>query len=225
VSDAPWLDRPPPRRITLADVRERCRALPSPGRTIHAVVDRPRAAALVVPVVDVGGEAAVVTTKRPPTMEHHRDDWVFPGGRVDPDRDASPIDAALRELHEELGVERDHVEIVGQLATHGPIRTGYVIDVFVAILDGAGRIAPNRNEVAEVAIVPISVLAGEGSYHTAPDVPEHDPGPTAAGLVRFDEDEIVVRHFAVRAGEHLWGTQANILHELLTHLFASPPVA
>jgi hypothetical protein len=29
----------------------------------------------------------------------------------------------------------------------------------------------------------------------------------------------------VRAGEHLWGTQANILHELLTHLFASPPVA
>ena len=45
---------------------------------IHDVAE-PRAAATLVPIVDVDGEAAVVLTKRPATMVHHRGDWVFPG--------------------------------------------------------------------------------------------------------------------------------------------------
>ena len=72
-----------------------------------------REAAVLIPVVDRGGEAMVLLTKRAEVLRNHSGQVAFPGGRIDPD-DASPEEAALRETMEEIGLDRDFIEIVGR---------------------------------------------------------------------------------------------------------------
>jgi len=70
----------------------------TPAAVLVAVVDRP--------------EPTVILTLRPETMRKHPGQVSFPGGRIDPGDDG-PIDAALREAEEEIGLARAHVEIIG----------------------------------------------------------------------------------------------------------------
>src|SRR5438067_548260 len=118
--------------LTISDVRQRwSTAVPGPVRRYDYCPAQIRPAAALVPFVDRGGEAAVLATKRPSTMEYHKDDWVFPGGRVDVDRQELPLDAAQRELEEELGIPAARVDPLGHLATYGPFVTGFLLQVFV----------------------------------------------------------------------------------------------
>src|SRR4051794_8065374 len=151
----PWSALPPEqRRLTLADVRARCATLPSPGhKMIHPGITTWREAASLLPVIERNGEAAVILTKRPSTMTYHRDDWVLPGGRCDPGEEA--VDAALREAWEELGIPADRIEILGELDKHGPLSTGFMLQVFVGLIDGELELAPDPHEVAEVLVVPL----------------------------------------------------------------------
>ncbi len=209
------------RRFTLHDVRSLCAQLPPPRvNRIHDVAE-PRAAATLVPIVDVDGEAAVVLTKRPATMVHHRGDWVFPGGRVDPETDSASSDAARREADEELGIPADRVEIVGQLDTHGPIVTGFVIEVFVGVVDRSVRLAPDPREVSEVVTVPLSCFMRGTSFAIGRRAPEHDPGPSADGsapIVAGGDVAGGLASFVLPNGDLLWGTQGEILLNLLDQL-------
>jgi 8-oxo-dGTP pyrophosphatase MutT (NUDIX family) len=186
---------------------------------IHDVA-QPRAAATLVPVIETGGEAAVVLTRRASNLRYHRGDWVFPGGRVDAS-DVSARDAARREAAEELGMPASRVDVVGQLDTHGPIVTGFVIDVFVGIIDGHVRFSPNRREVAQVVLMPISALVAPGVFSRTRSAPTHDPGPP---VVTNDVDEGArvgygLASFALPGGGLVWGTQGEILYNLLEQLF------
>jgi len=209
------------RRFTLAEVRSLCARLPPPRTNrIHEVAE-PRPAATLVPVVDVDGEAAVVVTRRPATMVHHRGDWVFPGGRVDPATDASSAEAARREAEEELGIPADRVDIVGRLDTHGPIVTGFVIDVFVGVVDGLVELVPDPREVSAVLTVPLSCCMSGGSFAVGRPAPLHDPGPRAGGVSvpRGDRDVASgLASFTLPNGDLLWGTQGEILFNLLDQL-------
>ena len=209
------------RRFTLDEVRSLCAQLPPPRiNRIHDVAE-PRAAATLVPIVDVDGEAGVILTKRPSTMVHHRGDWVFPGGRVDADTDASPSDAARREAEEELGIPAARVDVVGQLDTHGPIVTGFVIEVFVGIIDGTVALAPDPREVSEVVTLPLSSFMDGVSHATGRRAPEHNPGPSADGVTPPNTDRDVaggLASFALPNGDLLWGTQGEILYNLLDQL-------
>jgi len=229
------VDRPPPwaslsaeeRRITVANVRACCARLPPPGRHFYHEAAEIRPAAGLVPVVDIGGEAALIVTKRPDTMLHHKSDWVFPGGRIDPGIDTNPMEAALREAEEELGIAPQNIEIIGQLDSHGPFITGFTLEVFVGVVDAGSTLDPHPKEVAEVAIIALSTLMTEGHYWLGGLPPGYDPGPVAtatdprykaAGL------EGTMHHFAVKEGldnEVLWGTQGTIVFNLLTHLVTS----
>jgi 8-oxo-dGTP pyrophosphatase MutT (NUDIX family) len=211
------------RRFTLDEVRSLCAQLPPPR--VHRIHDvaQPRAAATLVPVVDIDGEAGVIITKRPATMLHHRGDWVFPGGRVDLDRDTTSSDAARREAEEELGIPAERVEIVGQLDTHGPIVTGFVIDVFVGVIDGTVPLAPDPREVSEVLTVPLSRFMVGASFAIGRLAPEHEPGPSADGAPTPSPRRDVaggLASFALPNGDLLWGTQGEILFNLLDQLVA-----
>ncbi|MGE0383396.1 MAG: CoA pyrophosphatase [Gammaproteobacteria bacterium] len=201
-------------------LRRACRQLPPPGRRSLVVeLDDPRHAALLVPFTETDEGLGVVVTRRTSTMRRHGDDWVFPGGSVDPG-DASAAAGALREASEELGVPADRFELLGQLDTHGPIVTGYVIDVFVALVVPRTRWRPDPREVAEVATVPLRRLVAPGNAFRAPMDPVHAPDPARHRLrFKFDGTRELL-HFAIRPGEHLWGMQADILAELLLHLDA-----
>jgi len=214
----PWSAlRPSARRATLSEFRRRCARLPPPGHIRLFEVDQPRMAALLIPVAEVAGDAALVVTKRSSAMRLHRNDWVFPGGRVEDGE--SSADAARREAAEELGLELPGVELLGQLNTRGPILTGYLLDVFVADVTAAGPLRPDPREVAEVAVLPLSVLTADASYEEWTTMPDHDPGP---GLIGRSVAAPVhpLRAFAVRPGEWLWGLQADVVVELLGHVLA-----
>jgi len=172
---------------------------------------------MLVPLVDAGEEVGVVITQRASAMRHHSNDWVFPGGALDAS-DPSPGAGAVREASEELGISAGDFEVLGQLDSRGPIITGFVIDVFVALVDASTPWRPARGEVREVATVPLRhFVARENSFRAAID-PSHDPGPIVSGRRTDPLRTRELLHFFIRSGEHLWGLQADILAELLVHL-------
>jgi 8-oxo-dGTP pyrophosphatase MutT (NUDIX family) len=75
-------------------------------------------------VAGTAGGAAVILTRRATAMRAHPGQWALPGGRLEPGE--SPLDGALRELHEELRLELAAEDVIGVLDDY-PTRSGYVI--------------------------------------------------------------------------------------------------
>ena len=80
----------------------------------------------------------------------------FPGGKVD-DSDPSIADTALREAHEEVGLEPDHVEVLGTLSEY-ITGTAFIVTPVVALVDPTHAISPNPDEVDQVFEVPLAYL-------------------------------------------------------------------
>jgi 8-oxo-dGTP pyrophosphatase MutT (NUDIX family) len=203
--------------FTVERVAAACRSLPEPGWTrIMPAHPAPRHAATLIPVIDVGSHAAVVVTKRARALDHGGD-WVFPGGRVDDD-DASHRDAARREAAEELGVDPTCIDVIGQLSTYGPIVSGYLIEVYVGLVDQPVTITPPPGEVADVAVVRLDDLLHGDGFRRAHGQVDRLRGNAEAEILGFRPDLSNLRHYRIRDGEYLWGLQADIVHELLRHL-------
>lgn len=79
-------------------------------------------------VAGTAGGPAVLLTRRAARLNAHAGQWAIPGGRLD--KGESPLDAALRELVEELGLQLDESHLLGRLDDY-PTRSGYVISPFV----------------------------------------------------------------------------------------------
>src|SRR5690606_24875815 len=89
--------------------------------------------AVLLPLVQVEGEWCVLFEVRSSTMRSQPGDICFPGGRIDP-ADESPLFAALRETHEELGVKPETVEVLGPLSPY-VASPSFVVYPFVGIID------------------------------------------------------------------------------------------
>ena len=124
----------------------------------------------------------------------------------------------MRETEEELGLPRQSTEIMGQLTTRGPIITGYVISVFVGLVE-LGDLNPDPREIADVAVVPLSSLMRPAAYRESRTLPAHLTGPVARGAALTRPlGSRPLHFFQIRPGEELWGTQGDILFELLSIL-------
>jgi 8-oxo-dGTP pyrophosphatase MutT (NUDIX family) len=87
---------------------------------------------VLVPIVDRGDELTVLLTERAADLKHHPGQISFPGGRLEP-VDPDPESAALRETEEEIGLGREHIEIIGRLPDH-IIISGYQVTPVVALV-------------------------------------------------------------------------------------------
>jgi len=105
----------------------------------------------------------VLLTKRSPHLRHHPGQISFPGGRIET-ADANPYEAALREAHEEIGLEADYVRLLGYLDPLVTI-TGYRVFPAVAIVDPDYRAEPDGVEVAELFEAPLSLFLDAGNEH------------------------------------------------------------
>jgi len=115
-----------------------------------------RPAAVALTVVDTGdGTAALVLTRRAPSLRAHSGQWALPGGRLDDGED--PISAAVRELHEEVGLDTAPTEVLGELDVY-PTRSGYSITPVVVWGGAVERLHPNPGEVASIHLLPLGEL-------------------------------------------------------------------
>lgn len=105
--------------------------------------------------VGVAGGAAFLLCQRALRMTRHAGQWALPGGRIDAGE--TPLEAALRELDEELGVRLDAGSVVGWLDDY-PTRSGYVITPVVLWGDANPALKPAREEVSAVYRVGLQVL-------------------------------------------------------------------
>lgn len=117
---------------------------------------KPRAAAVLIPVIDRPEGATVLLTLRSARLRDHSGQIALPGGKIDP-ADASPAAAALREAWEEVALAPDRVEPLGYL---GPYLTGtgFLIIPTVAMVRTPIHLVPNAAEVDDVFEVPLAFL-------------------------------------------------------------------
>ncbi len=121
-----------------------------------------RHAAVLVALVDRSGDVDLLLHRRSRSLPHHAGQVAFPGGVVEPD-DADVAAAALREAHEEIGLDPGLVEIVGRLAD---VRTptGYVVTPVVGVVSGEVALQPSDAEVEEILWLPAAVLLDRAPF-------------------------------------------------------------
>ncbi|MDG5486269.1 NUDIX hydrolase [Mycolicibacterium gadium] len=121
-------------------------------------------------MVNVSGGAAFLLCRRTSRLRSHPAQWALPGGRLDPGEDA--VDAALRELDEEVGVTLPHSSVLGLLDDY-PTRSGYVITPVVIWGGGRLDLRPAPDEVVAVYRVGLHQLQRDDSprFITIPESP------------------------------------------------------
>ena len=154
--------------------------------------------AVLVALFEEDGEARVVLTRRSTRLRTHRGQVSFPGGRIDSGEDA--VAAAVREAHEEIGLEPGLVRPVGYLAQASAFSSGAPITPVVAALGARPVLAPSPAEVDRAFDASLADLAATFTeeWWSEPDLP------------RFP-----MYFFAVE-GETVWGATARMVVDLLT---------
>ena len=131
---------------TRRNIAERCAAFARLPAS-EPVLALKRAAVAIALTGDAAGGTAVLLTLRAAGLRAHSSQWALPGGRCD--EGETQVEAALRELHEELGLELREANVLGLLDDY-PTRSGYLITPVVVWADASAAIAPNPEEVASV---------------------------------------------------------------------------
>jgi 8-oxo-dGTP pyrophosphatase MutT (NUDIX family) len=173
---------------------------PLPGEA--ALLPAPaRPAAVLAAVVFRGGEASLLLTRRAGSLRDHSGQIAFPGGKIEPGE--SPLDAALREADEEIGLGRDKVEILGCLDPY-QTSTGFRVFPLVGIAHPPFELAVNAQEVDEVFETPLSFLMN-GANHQR----------------HFREWQGKRRQFYAMPYEnrYIWGATAGMIRNLYERLY------
>jgi 8-oxo-dGTP pyrophosphatase MutT (NUDIX family) len=113
-----------------------------------------RPAGVLVGISPVSGRVEVILTKRSSRLKHHPGQIAFPGGKVDA-TDATPVDAALREANEEIGLPLGAVEVLGSLPPHETV-TGFSVTPVLGLIHEAFAPVPEMGEVEEVFSAPLA---------------------------------------------------------------------
>lgn len=122
------------------------------------VIDDPSLtpAGVMLLVYPKNGEYCVLLNKRSNKVDDHKGEISFPGGRKDAN-DPTLLDTAMRETHEEMGINPQHIEVLGELDDQ-PTTSRYLIRPYAATIPYPYDFSPSEIEVAEVLEVPISSL-------------------------------------------------------------------
>jgi 8-oxo-dGTP pyrophosphatase MutT (NUDIX family) len=213
-SPAPWSGLPAAERrgITLHRVRTALAARPTgdgsaPWRVPGMALPSGGAAAVLIPLFDEGGEARVILTVRSDTLRSHRGEVAFPGGRLDGDEGV--VAGALREAHEEAGIDPAAVTVVGTLSSLPTVSSNTLMTPVVGTLERRPAVAANPGEVERVFDVALADLVADGVFHE-----EYWLNPERNAALGIPVGEFPVWFFHV-AGETVWGATARCLTELL----------
>jgi 8-oxo-dGTP pyrophosphatase MutT (NUDIX family) len=178
---------------TRRNIAELCAAFSrEPSREPVPALKR-AAVAIALTEGDGGDGTAFLLTRRAATLRSHRAQWALPGGRCDAGE--TQAEAALRELHEELGLAAAACDVLGLLDDY-PTRSGYLITPVVVWVATSAAIAPNPDEVASVHRIALDAIEQEDAFSFT-KIPE-----STRRVIRF-------RH----AGQHIHAPTAALIYQ------------
>lgn len=157
----------------------------------------PVAAAVLVPIVAHQDGLSVLLTERSLQLRQHAGQISFPGGRIEP-TDAGPLEAALRETEEEIGLPREHVSFAGYLDPH-LVLSGYWITPVIGFVRPGFALKLDQREVNATFEVPLLHILDQANHRSR----ARQLGSTT------------VQVYDIPFGEHnIWGATAGILMAL-----------
>jgi len=160
-----------------------------------------RPAAVLIPVVD-HPQPTVLLTQRAAHLNDHAGQISFPGGKIDA-TDASPLDTALREAEEEIGLAREFVDPIGYLDLYGT-SFGFRILPTVARVRPGFKLRINKSEVDDAFEVPLAFLMDPANHQVH------------SKEFRGIERSYYAMPFAER---YIWGATAGILRVLYERIY------
>ena len=164
-------------------------------RRKRKITDRAvRRSAVLIPLFREHGQYHVLLTERSDEVEFHKGEVCLPGGRYEPD-DTSLLRTALRETEEEIGLDPEDVEILGELDDILTLGSNYVISPFVGYVPHLCPLKADPGEIREIITVPLFFLLDDAN---------------------FREDAYAYEY----EGRVIWGATARILRQLVEVLRA-----
>ena len=162
----------------------------------------PRYAAVVLPIY-ASPPHEVVFVERARHLRRHAGEIAFPGGAVDAADGGDHARAALRELHEEIGVPPAAVELLASLRPIRQRSNVFTVTPFVGVVAAATPLLVDRNEAAAAHHVPLAAILAEGAVHRA-----FEPLP----------DRLLDTYVFDYGPLHVWGLTGRILFDFVMRL-------
>ncbi|WP_371806045.1 CoA pyrophosphatase [Candidatus Lokiarchaeum ossiferum] len=170
--------------------------------------------AVLMLLIPVKNSFNLVFTTRSRHIHSHQGQMSFPGGRFDSSYDDDLQETALRETAEEIGVNSNHIEIIGQL-NDLPITSGYIISPFVGLYQGEIPVTYSLNpvEVADLVEIPIDFFLQQPLFQDKIDFEFTYQGFKAMSIF---VDYINPKN---KKTYHIWGATAHITAEFFKICF------
>ncbi len=164
-----------------------------------------RRAAVLLPLVATEEGSALVLTKRSDLVEHHKGQISFPGGGLEDGEE--PLDAALRETYEEIGVRPAEIQILGRLDDEVMSFSGFLVTPFVGLVPYPNRLRLSPQEVHAVLQVPLRVLLDARNVRA--ELWDQSGTPS-------------VIYFYSAGDQVIWGFTARLIARFLATVFGVP---
>ena len=156
-------------------------------------------AAVLVPLYQKNGQYHIIFIKRTEKVRDHKGQISFPGGARNKD-DPTLLHTAVRESQEEIGLQAEDIEVIGELDDELTTTTNYTVTPFVAVIPWPYRFRENSDEVAGILEVPIEALLKNGPVSENGEVLNGKPIESYT----YDYN-----------GNVIWGATARIVKKLL----------
>lgn len=158
-------------------------------------------AGVLIPIIERSADLSVLLTQRSAELKHHAGQVSFPGGRMEA-HDEDVCVTALRETHEEVGIEPQFVSVIGYLNSM-PTITGYAVTPIVGLVSAAAKLVIDRTEVEYAFEVPLDFLLDERNEQSI----DREFNGRTFPMAEF--------HYE---GQRIWGATAQMLLMLIKHM-------
>ncbi len=154
--------------------------------------------AVLIPIFEKNGEDHILFTKRTETVEHHKGQISFPGGRRDKE-DENLLQTALRESLEEVGIRPEDVDVLGDLDEEKTYVSNYVISPYVGFIPYPYPFVTSPDEVDRLLEIPVSSLLDKNSFREE---------------IQSNGDKRYRAYFFQYGDDVIWGATSRILKRL-----------
>ena len=159
-----------------------------------------RRAGVLIPLFSEEGVCKILFIERTRHVTHHKGQIAFPGGRVEPE-DGSIEDTVLREVDEEIGVRRDHVDLLGPVDDAVTLTSNYLVRPLVGRVPYPYDFTLEPGEVARIHTVPLSAFHPRESRYRRESV---RIGGVTYNATAYEYSELLI-----------WGATARIMENFM----------